>query len=78
MNNQATAMAAARSIAQCCHEFIYLDDFYDFHEYNNSAEIPCDWQALRTHVQRIVKADYYGSVDLADILIKVEFHFLYD
>ncbi|MBE6418211.1 MAG: hypothetical protein E7033_07080 [Akkermansiaceae bacterium] len=78
VNNQATAMAAARSIAQCCHEFLYLDDFYDFHEYNNSAEIPCDWQALRTHVQRIVKADYYGSVDLADILIKVEFHFLYD
>lgn len=78
VNNQATAMAAARSIAQCCHEFLYLDDFYDFHEYNNSAEIPCDWQALRTHVQRIVKEDYYGSVDLADILIKVEFHFLYD
>lgn len=78
VTNQATAMAAARSIAQCCHEFLYLDDFYDFHEYNNSAEIPCDWQALRTHVQRIVKAGYYGSVDLADILIKVEFHFLYD
>lgn len=78
VNNQATAMAAARRIAQCCHEFLYLEDFYDFHEYNNSAEIPCDWQALRTHIQRIVKADYYGSVDLADILIKVEFHFLYD
>ena len=76
VHDQASAMRAARQISQTNSEYLYCEDYYDLNLYMNSESIPCDWQALRRHTARIVEAGYYGSVNLADILIKVEFDFM--
>ena len=76
VQDQASAMHAARQISKINNEYLYCEDYYDLNLYKNSATIPCDWQALRRHTARIVAAGYYGSVNLADILIKVEFDFM--
>ncbi len=78
VHDQASAMRAARQISKTHNEYLYCEDYYDLYLYMNSAAIPCDWQALRQHTARIVKDGYYGSVDLADILIKIEFHFMHE
>lgn len=78
VHDQASAMRAARQITQTNSEYLYCEDYYDLNLYMNSESIPCDWQALRRHTARIVEAGYYGSVNLADILIKIEFHFMHE
>ena len=78
VHDQASAMRAARQISQTNSEYLYCEDYYDLNLYINSESIPCDWQALRRHTARIVEAGYYGSVNLADILIKIEFHFIHE
>ena len=73
VQDQASAMRVARQISKTNNEYLYSEDYYDLNLYKNSSTTPCDWQALRQHTTRIVEAGYYGSVDLADILIKVQF-----
>lgn len=76
VNDQDSAMQAARRIRKENQDFFFFRDYYDFYSLQN--DLQYDRQGMRQYIRRLVDADYFGSVDLADFIIKVEYHLIYE